>query len=225
MLHDASSRQAPIVVAGGSGLYFRALVDPLEFPPHDPSVRAEVDQLHLGEAVSELLEVDPVAGDYIDLANLRRVRRAVEVIRLGAGVPSMRATAQAADRVRNYQPEVPLVAVGVDPGEGVIDRIRRRIDIMLEAGLMDEVAGLDGRMGRNASGAVGYRQLVPVVRGEIDLEQGKADTVRATLALARRQRTYFGRDPRIRWLPWSEDPEVLCKAARRAIEETELWTS
>ncbi len=225
VLEEVLSREAPVVIVGGSGLYFRALVDPLEFPPFDPAVRIEVDSLPDTRVLAELLASDPEAGQYLDLANMRRVRRALEVVRLGGGTPAMRATGAAAERVRDYVPQVPFVAVGVDPGESLADRVRIRIDAMLSAGLLEEVAGLAGRMGANASQAVGYRQLRPVVRGEVDLQQGKADTFRATMALARRQRTYFGRDPRIKWLAWSEDPEVRFRSACRAIEEGQLCSS
>ena len=225
VMEDALSRGVPVIVAGGSGLYFRALVDPLEFPPFDPAVRAAVESMQPGEALAELLAADPSAGAHIELGNPRRVRRAVEVLRLGDGSPSERAARPAAERVRNYVPEVPFAAVGVDPGDGLADRIVRRIDRMIEVGLLDEVAGLADRLGRNASRAVGYRQMIPVVRGEVDLEQGRADTLKATIALARRQRTYFGRDPRIRWLEWSDDPDTRCRMARRATEEMHPWSS
>lgn len=225
VMGDVRARQTALVMAGGSGLYFRALVDPLEFPPSDPEVRAEVDLLAHEEAVAELLVVDPGAGDHIELVNPRRVRRAVEIVRLGGGTPSRRAAREAADRVRNYEAEVAFVALAVDPGDRLAERVERRIDAMIEAGLLDEVARLAGRLGRNASQAVGYRQLIPVVRGEVDLEQGRADTVRATMALARRQRTYFGRDPRIRWLVWDEDPDTRCRIARRSIEGMQPWSS
>ena len=219
------SRGVPLILAGGSGLYFRAMVDPLEFPPFDPAVRAAVELMEPEDALAELLAADPSAAAHIEPGNSRRVRRAVEVLRLGAGVPSERAARPAAEQVRSYEPEVSFAAVGVDPGDRLADRILRRIDRMIAAGLLDEVAALADRLGRNASRAVGYRQMIPVVRGEVDLEQGKADTFRATIALAKRQRTYFGRDPRIRWLEWSEDPDDRCRTARRAIEEMQPWSS
>ncbi len=220
VMADARRRGVPLVMAGGSGLHLRALVDPFEFPPGgDPDVRAAVDRLPHPEAVAELLEADPEAGAHVDMANPRRVRRAVEIVRLGGAAPSRRAAGDAAARVAGYQAEIPFTAVGLDPGEGLAARVERRLDRMLEAGLLEEVSGLADRLSRNASQAVGYRQLIPVVRGVIDLEEGKADAVRATLALARRQRAYFGRDPRIRWLAWDEDPEARCRAARQAIEE------
>ena len=225
VMDDAVSRHVPLVMAGGSGLYFRSLVDPLEFPPHDPSVRSEVDSVGHEAVVAELLSADPDAGAHIELANRRRVLRAVEILRLGGGTPSLRAARNKSGRVRNYQADVPFVAVAVDPGNGLADRVGRRMDAMIGAGLLDEVAGLDARLGRTASQAVGYRQLIPVVRGELDLEQGRADAVRATMALARRQRTYFGRDPRIRWLVWDESPQARCRAARRVIEGMHPWSS
>ena len=225
IMDDVRSRQVPLVSAGGSGLHFRALVDPLEFPPTDPQVRSEVESMTDEDAVAELLAADPGAGDHVDLANSRRVRRAVEVLRLGAGVPSVRASGQASEQVRNYVPDVPFAALGVDPGDGLVHRIRRRIDKMIDAGFLDEVARLSDRLGRSASQAIGYRQMIPVVRGDLDLDQGKVDTFKATLALARRQRTYFGRDPRIRWLQWDEDSDARCRAAHQAIKEMQLWSS
>lgn len=222
---DVLSRHVPLIIAGGSGLYFRSLVDPLEFPPFDPGVRAAVESMGHEAARAELLAADPSAGAHVELDNLRRVRRAVEILRLGAGGPSERANRPASVHVRNYIPEVPFSAVGVDPGDRLADRVLERIDRMIGAGLLDEVAGLSDRLGRNASRAVGYRQMIPVARGDVGLEQGKADTFKATMALARRQRTYFGRDPRIRWLEWSEDPDVRCRTARQAIEEMQPWSS
>lgn len=224
-MNEVLDRGTPLVVVGGSGLYFRALVDPLEFPPSDPEIRAQVDSLGDVRAVHELLLADPGAAAHVDLSNPRRVGRALEILRLGAGTPSERASGPAAERVRNYEPYVPFVALGVDPGPLIEIRIRRRLDLMIEAGLLDEVARLADRLGRNASSAVGYRQLLPVVCGTADLAQGRAGTLRATLALAKRQRTYFGRDPRIRWLAWHGDPGVRWRAAYDAIEETDLWSS
>lgn len=225
VVEESMERRARLVVVGGSGLYFRALVDPLDFPPNDPEIRARVESLDRSQAVKELLAADPAAGDHVDLSNPRRVRRAVEIVRAGAGTPSERALKPAAGSVRDYEPAIPFVALGVDPGPAVKSRIRRRTDLMIEAGLLDEVDRLTGRLGRNASQAVGYRQLLPVVRGTVGIEQGKAEILRATMALAKRQRTYFGRDPRIRWLDWDEDPDARCRAAFRAVKEANLWSS
>ena len=213
------ARRRPVVIVGGSGLYFRSLVDPLRFPPSDPAVRAAVESLPPADAVAELLAADPDAGREVDLANPRRVTRALEIVRLGAGTPSERAVRPEARRVRDYVPEIPLCAVGLDPGDGLAGRVEGRVDRMLRAGLVDEVAGLAERLGRTAASAVGYRQFLPVVAGTTTLAEGREATVRATMALARRQRTYFGRDPRIRWLAWDPDPSARREAALRAIME------
>ncbi len=215
-----AARERPVVIVGGSGLYFRSLVDPLRFPPSDSAVRAAVEGMSRSDAVAELLEVDPGAGDHVDLANPRRVRRALEVVRLEGGTPTERSAAPQVEQVRNYRPEVPFAAVGVDPGEMLGERVEGRIDEMLGAGLVEEVAGLADRLGRTAASAVGYRQMLPVVSGTSTVREGREATVRATMALARKQRTYFGRDPRIRWLAWHPDPAVRYATARRVLKKT-----
>lgn len=224
VMEHARARRLPLVMVGGSGLYFRALVDPLVFPPTDPALRAELEPMPHEALVTELLNADSGAADHVDLANPRRVRRAVEVLRLGGGAPSARASRETAAQVRSYRPLAPFLAVGLDPGDGLADRIERRAERMMRSGLLEEVAALEGRMGRNASRAVGYRQLVPVVRGELDPERGKEDTIRATLALARRQRTYFGKDPRIRWLRWDDDPAIRRRQAVRSLRARRRWS-
>ena len=213
------ARERLAVIVGGSGLYFRSLVDPLRFPPSDPAVRAAVEGMSRSDAVAELLGIDPGAGDHVDLANPRRVRRALEIVRLEGGTPTERAADPQVERVKNYRPEVQFTAIGVDPGEALGERVELRIDQMLGAGLVEEVAGLADRLGRTASSAVGYRQMLPVVDGTRTVREGREATVRATMALARKQRTYFGRDPRIEWLAWHPDPAVRYASASRVIGE------
>lgn len=198
---------APLILCGGSGLHFRAVVDPLEFPPHDAEVRSEVDRLTPQAARERLLAVDPKAGCYVDLANPRRVGRALEVWKLTGATPSGRAAEPARSQVRDYRAKIPFRAVGLDPGEEVRDRVVRRLEVMRCSGFLDEVASLADRMGTTASQSVGYRQLLAVVRGELGEEEGFRQVEQATMALVKRQRTFFRRDPRIVWLPWSSDPD------------------
>lgn len=226
VMADAQRRGARLILAGGSGLYFRALADPLEFPPGDPEIRRRVDELSDDRARAELLAADPEAPRHLDMANPRRVRRALEVVKMGGPPPSRRVRLKSARQVRDYQGGAPLLALGLDPGPALAGRAESRLERMLRAGLLEEVAGLDGKMGRNASQAVGYKQLLPVVRGEIPLREGQQRALSATMGLARRQRTFFRRDPRIRWLPWEEDVGGMCRSVRRLIEETEAqWIS
>ncbi len=224
VLADLAQRGVPALIVGGSGLHFRALVDPLEFPPHDPAVRRVVEALAPGGAVAALLAADPGAGEHLDLANPRRVARALEVHRLTGLTPTSRSAGEAAAAVREYRPLFPVVALGSDPGERLPARVEARLDAMLAAGLLDEVRRLAPCLGPTAAQAVGYKELLPVVRGELLLEEGRARAVSATRALAGRQRTFFRRDPRITWLEWHDDPGQRAEAARAACEEAG-WTS
>ncbi len=214
-----------IIIAGGSGLHFRALVDPLEFPPSDPEVRAVVDALSAVEARQALEAADPDAEDHIDLDNPRRVQRALEIIRLGGPPPSERLGSPQAIAVRDYQPLYMFTAVGLDPGPKLEARVRSRFQAMLDNGLLDEVAALVGRLGRNASQAVGYKELLPAVAGECELKEATEAAVRATVRLARRQRTFFRRDPRITWIGWHDDPDVRYGRAREVLEAGPAWNS
>lgn len=214
----------PIVV-GGSGLHFRALVDPLEFPPTNAAVRAAIEAMAPADTALELLESDPGAAAAVDMANPRRVARALEILRLTGIGPTERSESDAAAAVRAYQTRIPLVALGMDAGDVLASRVEHRFDAMLAAGLLDEVAAVQGRLGSTAAQGVGYKELVPVVRGELALEAGRDAAIRATMALAKRQRTFFRRDPRIRWIPWHDDADQALQyalaAAGEATEETE----
>lgn len=220
---EAQGRTA--VIVGGSGLHFRSLVDPMAFPPTDEALRAELEAEGHDVLVGELLAVDPDAARFVDLANPRRVLRAVEIYRLVGEVPSARAGSEQAYALRAYRAERPFVAVGLDPGERLEDRVRARFDAMLDAGLLDEVATLADRLGATARQGVGYKQMLRVVRGGESLASGRDAAIRATLALAKRQRTFFRRDPRIRWLPWHDEPEQRLSEASSVLEEVAAWTS
>jgi tRNA dimethylallyltransferase len=223
-LAGLAKRRVPALIVGGSGLHFRALVDPLEFPPHDPEVRREVEALAPGQAVAALVAADPSAARWVDLANPRRVARALEVLRLTGLTPSARAAGDPAAAVRSYRPLLPVVAVGCDPGEALRARLETRFDAMLADGLLEEVRRLAPALGPTAAQAVGYKELLPVVRGEATLGEGRSRAVAATWSLAGRQRTFFRRDPRLRWQEWDDDPARRAAAARTVFEEAG-WTS
>ena len=222
VLEEIVGRGRRAFIVGGSGLHFRALVDPLDFPPTDPTVRARIEAVPAATAQQQLVAADPDAAVHVDLHNPRRVARALEVLELTGHTPSQRAASPQAAAVADYLAEVPFQAVGLDPGEGLGERIRHRMDAMMDAGFLSEVGGLAGRLGRTASQAVGYRQLLDVVRGDMDLARAVAAAVAATSAVASRQRTYLRRDPRIRWLAWNDDPAARLGTAAR---EVAAWTS
>lgn len=196
------------VVVGGSGLYVRALLDRMELAPTDAAVRARLESRAGTEGPGllhdELARLDPVAAEAIGRSNTRRIVRALEVIEL-TGRP-----------LRAVLPEqeylVATVQVGLDCSRDVLDaRIRARVDRMWAAGLVDEVRGLADRMGRTAARAVGYAQVLAMLRGETDESSAREATVVATRRLARRQMGWFGRDRRVHWLD-ADDPDLVARA-------------
>ena len=202
--HVIDASEVPLVISGGSGLHFRALVDPMSFAPTDQTLRGDLEGEDIAGLVAELTRADPTAGEHVDLANHRRVVRAVEVLRLTGETPSARAASAEADDLRRYVPEIEFSAVGIDPGTQLDDRIDARLAAMREGGLVDEVARLEPRLGKTSRAAVGYREILDHLRGRGSLDEAFAAIDRNTRRLAKKQRTWFQRDPRIRWIPWME---------------------
>lgn len=195
----------PLIITGGSGLHFRSLVDPMSFAPTDADLRFELEGQPLESLAEELEGVDPDARRHVDMANKRRVARAVEIVRMTGETPSMRAASAEAEALKKYVPQVKFTAVGVDPGELIDDRIEHRLGEMRSGGLVEEVRELRRRMSRTARSAVGYSEMLHYLEGEQTLEEVFDAIGRNTRRLARKQRTWFQRDPRIRWIPWIDD--------------------
>jgi len=198
---DCQDRGVVPVLVGGSALYVRAIVDDVRFPGTDATLRAELEAelaLRGPEPLHRrLAELDPASAAHILPGNGRRVVRALEVIAL-TGDP-FTATLPA----RHYA--LPgVVQVGLDIDRARLDqRIAERVDRMWVAGLVAEVrrlayAGL--REGRTASRALGYRQVLAHLDGELSEEEARTRTVAATRRFARRQDGWFRKDPRISWL-------------------------
>ncbi len=204
-----------VFIVGGSGLHFRSVVDPLDFPPTDQSLRESLENVE--DPVGALVGADPGASAFVDIKNRRRVLRALEIFHLTGETPTSRSHQPHRSRIEGYQPLYEFRAIGLDPGPALGERISQRVASMREAGLWEEVSRLWHRLGRTASGAVGYRQLAMAIEGEISPDEGWALTARATLALARRQRTYFRRDPRIDWQPWDDALDRRVVGAARAL--------
>jgi tRNA dimethylallyltransferase len=211
--------EAPVmIITGGSGLHFRALVDPMTFAPTDGPLRAALETRETEGLVEELLSADPEAGAHVDLANRRRVVRAIEIHLLTGETPSSRSQSAHAEDVRRYVPEIDFEAVGVDPGGDLEERVDQRLSSMRRGGLVDEVRSLSPRLGRTARNAVGYREILDALAGDVSVDAAFDRAAANTKKLARRQRTWFQRDPRIRWIPWIEDIE---QRTRRVLESLE----
>ncbi|MGH8920937.1 MAG: tRNA (adenosine(37)-N6)-dimethylallyltransferase MiaA [Actinomycetes bacterium] len=189
------------VLAGGSGLYIQAVLDDLDFPGTDPEVRAglEAELIEHGAPVlhRRLRRLDPSAADRILPSNGRRLVRALEVVQL-TGRPF--AAALPPPGPARYD----AILIGLDTDLTALDaRIDARVDRMFTAGLVDEVHQLLSRglrKGRTASRALGYQQILAALDAGADLACAIGPTAQATRRLVRRQRTWFRRDGRIRWL-------------------------
>jgi tRNA dimethylallyltransferase len=190
----------PLLV-GGSGLYFRACVDDLEFPTTEPEMRADLerqaDALGAARLHARLQDLDPVAAAKIEPGNLRRTIRALEV----AGITG-RPFSSFAQAWERYPAERVTVA-GIDIDRAILnERIVRRVDAMIIGGWLQEVARLvDAGFGSwlTATQAIGYAELSRHLEGGCSLEEAAVLTVKRTKQLARRQLAWFRRDPRVRW--------------------------
>jgi tRNA dimethylallyltransferase len=204
------------LLVGGSGLYVRAVLEDFEFPGTDPALRAdlEAELAALGPAPlhARLRERDPAAAAQILPTNGRRIVRALEVIALTGG----RFTAE----LPQPRPVYDAVQIGVDRDTADLDeRISRRVDAMWAAGLVAEVRALAARGlrdGRTASRALGYQQVLRHLDGELTQDEARAETVRATRRFVRRQRSWFRRDPSVRWLDAARSDLVAAALVKAA---------
>lgn len=119
---------------------------------------------------------------------------------------------------------IPHVSVGLDPGDRSAERVQARFSGMLAEGLVAEVEALAPTIGRTAAQAVGYRELLGFVSGVVTLEDAIAEAASATRSLVKRQRTFFGRDPRIEWMAWQDVEDARVEAAVHRIGEVTTWT-
>ncbi|MGH9118859.1 MAG: tRNA (adenosine(37)-N6)-dimethylallyltransferase MiaA [Acidimicrobiales bacterium] len=208
-LADIEGRRRRALLVGGTGLYLRAVLDRLEIPGQYPGVRDDLDREPDTEALHRrLATLDPLAASRMEATNRRRVVRALEVT-IGAGRPF----SSFGPGLTRYAPTDHLVVGVALPAPVVAARIEARYRRQLESGFVDEVRRLAARPGglsRTARQALGYRELLTHVEDGLDLERAVDLAVRRTRQFARRQRAWFRRDPRIRWLEAADDPmEVL----------------
>lgn len=211
-LNDIRGRGKIAMVVGGSGLYVSGLLDELNFPGTDATIRRELESIHEAEGlvplIAELRERDPVTANTINLRNPRRVIRALEVVRLTG---------------TSYTPVFPrhtshyddVVMIGVRRAREVLNQaIGRRAACMFADGLVEETrslleAGL--REGETARKATGYAEAIAVIDGKMSEAEAIDSVALATRRLAKKQRTWFGRDPRITWID-ADGPALVAAA-------------
>ncbi|CAN5742190.1 tRNA (adenosine(37)-N6)-dimethylallyltransferase MiaA [soil metagenome] len=187
----------PLLV-GGSGLYWRGVVDELDFPPRSPEVRdaleKEAEERGAAALFARLQAWDPAAAQRVEPANLRRIIRALEVI----AVTGRKFSDQ--DAWGRYESRYRLVVAGLALSRSdLFARIERRAQAMLEQGLIGEVRRLEvSGLGATARQALGYRQVLEADPNASAQEIGAA-IVAATKRFARRQESWFRSDPRVTW--------------------------
>jgi tRNA dimethylallyltransferase len=205
-LDDVESRGRTPMLVGGSGLYFRAIVDDLEFPPTDPAVRARLAQQDRDALWERLKTSDPEAAARIEPGNARRIVRALEVIELtGRPFSSFRTSWEAFDA------EGVRVAGLRVPGATLRERIEARAREWFAGPLIEETKRLrDAGHGDalRTTAAIGYADALDVIEGRATVAEALERAIRATVSLGRRQIRWFRRDPRIHWI----DAEDLQRA-------------
>ena len=209
-IDDVLARGRVPLLVGGSGLYFRAVVDPLEFPPTDPAVRAEIAGRYVhdpSQAHRDLAAVDPDAAQRIDPANVRRSVRALEVIALtGRPFSDWR---RAWEDYASVYPGLRVVGVAIDRAD-LAHRIDQRVDAMLAAGWVEECERLRTQeLSATARQAIGYGELFAHLDGQITIEDAAEQIKVRTRQFATRQDRWFRRDPRVEWVAADLAPDQL----------------
>ena len=192
----------PIVV-GGSMLYIAALINTFEFPGRDEALRAQLekDLIEQGPiALHKRLELlDEVAASRIEPQNGRRTVRALEIVMI-TGEPF------AASLPEQFESFLPVLEIGLNSArEHLVDRLATRVRGMWSSGLSEEVRGLIDkgiRDSKTASQAIGYAQALAAIDGRISEEEAIQETILLTQRYARRQMSWFRRDPRINWFDY-----------------------
>lgn len=206
---EIAARGAVPILVGGSALYTRAVLDHFEFPGTDPAVRArlsaECEAQGVAASFAALQRLDPVAAGNIEPANARRIVRALEVIELtgrpfSATLPRMEYVAPG------------TVQIGVDIDRPTLDaRIEQRVTQMFEDGLVAEIERLlaEGLTeGLTAARAIGCPEVIALLRGEMSRDEAHERVVIATRRFARRQDSWFRKDPRVQWVRFDDPNRV-----------------
>ena len=217
------------VLVGGTGLYVHTLIDHITLSEsgEDPALRAELTALAAEKGNGTLLEMlrqlDPETAEHLHENNVTRVIRAIEVTK-ATGVPFSRHIARSRQEESPYLPC--MIGLTCRDRQKLYDKINMRVDLMLERGLLEEAEQAFRSQQKTAAQAIGCKELFPYFRGEQSLEECVEHLKQSTRRYAKRQLTWFRRDPRIFWIYTDEekDFEEILKKSAAAIEKSGiLW--
>jgi tRNA dimethylallyltransferase len=212
IINDLLKRKVQPMLVGGSGLYVNSVLEDLEFPGTNLEVRAKYEEI-LDEQGVEVLykmleQIDPNAAKNILPSNARKIVRALEVNEF---------TGKAFNaKLPEPSPIFSDVRIALDMPRDLLDkRISERVHQMFEDGFVDEVKSLEKnlRLGKTAFRALGYSQVLSLLAGEITEDEAITLTINATKKFARRQLSWFRRDPLIHWLD-ATSPDLFEESLR-----------
>ena len=183
------------IVAGGTGLYFRILLENYDMPriEANPQLRADLEKLSNEELFAMLKEVDSISAEKIHQNNRVRVIRALEVSLL-AGNPF-----SSIKGIKNNEYEVEWVFLELESREALYDRINKRVDAMISEGLIEETKDLLVKHGKikNLVNTIGYQEIIEFLDNKISLEEAVEKIKQNTRRYAKRQLTWFRRNPNL----------------------------
>jgi tRNA dimethylallyltransferase len=212
ILAEIAARDRPALVVGGTGLYFRALIDGFApTPASDPALRAELEEMSLPALLERLRAADPDAPGQIDARNKRRVTRAIEIVELsGRPLSEFRNTPRA---------EVSGLLL-VRDREDLRRRIAANVEAMFAAGVVEEVRALGETVGPTAARAIGFREIQALIRGEMTRAECQEAIVTATRQYAKRQLTWFRNQTTFALLDLTgtQHPSEAVESALQALE-------
>lgn len=193
---DIISRGKVPIVVGGTGLYFRVLLENYDLPDVKPDyeLRKELSSYSYEELLEMLTKLDEKAANSVEKNDKKKLIRYIEIIKI-AGKPL--------DLVRGVkEKEFNVEWVGLNfPREILYDRINKRVDLMIEQGLIDETKKLLQKHGRisNIADTIGYREVLSYLDGELSLDEAKDKLKQNTRNYAKRQLTWFRKNEQINW--------------------------
>lgn len=216
-IRDVYTRNKLPILCGGTGLYYTSLIDNIRFfdEERNETLREELNIRYKqegGEALlAELREFDPKSAEQLHSSDAKRIIRAIEVYRLTGETISER-VAKSKQEPSPYN--LAVIGITYADRDKLYERINKRVDIMMNNGLLDEAkAFYAGKYGKTASAAIGYKELKPYLDGEISLEEAVESLKRETRRYAKRQLTWFRRDERIFWIEADRCLNVIDTAA------------
>lgn len=217
IIDDIISRGKHVVMVGGTGLYIDTLMQNITFLSGDFSAAsAELSNLTLDEMNEKLLSIDPEYAAVVDTSNAKRVRRALEIYFATGKTMTEQLELSKAEPSR-YAPI--YIGLNARDRDFLYSRIDKRVDVMLENGLVSEARSFMS-MGPTAKQAIGIKELMPYLSGDASLETCVSKIKQGTRNYAKRQLTWFRKNPDIHWLYIDEMPmDAIVSEARRIIDE------